>query len=129
HEHEMIQQLTRSSEKMDKIMNLVNQGIVVIDENGSIQETNIKAELFLGMEEEKVFSSDVEAFLMEMIQGSDDSGRTISFLIDDEEKSFFVNKQKLISIGERSEYLLTLQDVNEIQHLAEKTTENQRKPF
>lgn len=129
HEHDMIQQLTRSSEKMDKIMNLVNQGIIVIDEKGSILDTNVKAELLLGVKEKNSFSEDIKNFFSEMIQETGESGQTINLMINDEEKNFYVNKQKLASIGPDSEYLLILQDVNEIQHLAEKTAENQKKPF
>ncbi|MCG7337587.1 sigma 54-interacting transcriptional regulator [Sporosarcina sp. ACRSM] len=129
HEHEMIQQLTRSSEKMDKIMNLVNQGIIVIDEAGSIQEINVKAELLMEIKEKHILPEEVQHFLRTMGREDEEIDQTINLTINGIEKSFLVNKQKISSVRQSSEYLITIQDVNEIQHLAEKTTENQKKPF
>ncbi|KMY54042.1 hypothetical protein AC623_08720 [Bacillus sp. FJAT-27231] len=129
HEHDMIQQLTINTEKMAKIMNLVNQGIIVLDEKGTIEEMNVKAEMLLGIENNRSLPIDVKNFLSEMIHHTDEKSQTISTLINKEGKSFFINKQKLSASERYSEYLLTLQDANEIRHLAEKTAEEQKKPF
>jgi len=110
-------------------MNLVNQGIIVLDEEGTIEEMNLKAEMLLGIDNNSSFPVDVENFLSEMIQQPEEKSQTISTLINKEGKSFFINKQKLSASERYSEYLLTLQDANEIRHLAEKTVEDQKKPF
>ncbi|WP_254119376.1 sigma 54-interacting transcriptional regulator [Bacillus sp. FJAT-29790] len=129
HEHDMIQQLTRNSEKMLKVMNLVNQGIIVLDEKGTIEEMNLKAEMLLGIENKSLLPVEVKNFLIEMVQEMEEVSQTVNISINKEERSFYMNKQKLSAAGRHSEYLLILQDVNEIQHLAEKTTEEQKKPF
>lgn len=123
HEYYAIKQLTRSSEKMVKIMNLVNQGIIVMDERGMIAEMNVKAETLLGIDANGKFPIDAMKLL------SKETGQMLSIAVNNEKRSFFINKQKLASVGRFSEYLLILQDVNEIRHLAEKTTEEQMRPF
>lgn len=129
HEHDMIQQLTRNSEKMVKVMNLVNEGIIVIDERGSLQEMNLKAEILLGIENKNSLPLHVRNLLTELVQESEEVNQTITLLINKEEKSLYITKQKLSSAGQYSEYLISLQDVNEICNLAEIATEDQRKPF
>ncbi|MEH7389323.1 sigma-54-dependent Fis family transcriptional regulator [Bacillus sp. JJ1474] len=128
HEHDMIHQLTRNSKKMAKIMNLVNQGIIVLDKNGNVEEMNLKAEMLLGIHDHSSSQADVKKVLEEMIQGTETS-KTISISINKEVKSLFMNKQRLSMPGRYSDYLLIIQDVNEIRYLAEKTTESQMKPF
>ncbi|GIN99017.1 ATPase AAA [Siminovitchia terrae] len=129
HEHEMFQQLTRSSEKMVKVMNLVNQGIIVIDEEEMLHETNQKAEILLGIENKSFIPSYVKNLLKELTKGPEEFNRTISLTINKEERKLYITKQKLSSTGKFSEYLISLQDVNEIRSLAEMATEEQKKPF
>lgn len=50
--------------------------------------------------------------------------KSINLKINGIEQSFLVNKQKISTVRQLSEYLITILDVNEIQHLSEKTTEN-----
>ncbi|MFJ8258554.1 sigma 54-interacting transcriptional regulator [Peribacillus asahii] len=129
HEHDMIQELTRSSEKMVKIMNLVNQGIIVIDDKGCLQEMNVKAEKLLEIKNTDSLPPHMEKFLKELVLEPDDLNQTIALNINKEEKSLFIIKQKITEVGTHSEYLISLQDVNEIRNLAEKATEDQKKPF
>ncbi|MEZ2661116.1 sigma-54-dependent Fis family transcriptional regulator [Aneurinibacillus aneurinilyticus] len=129
HEHDMIQQLTRNSEKMVKVMNLVNEGIIVIDERGSLQEMNLKAEVLLGIENKSSLPLHIRDLLTKLVQESEEVNQTVPLSINKEEKSLYITKQKLSSAGQYSEYLISLQDVNEICNLAEVATEDQRKPF
>lgn len=129
HEHDMIQQLTRNSEKMVKVMNLVNEGIIVIDERGSLQEMNLKAEVLLGIENKSSLPLHIRDLLTKLVQESEEVNQTVPLSINKEEKSLYITKQKLSSSGQYSEYLISLQDVNEICNLAEVATEDQRKPF
>ncbi|MBO0996684.1 sigma 54-interacting transcriptional regulator [Bacillus sp. SD075] len=129
HEHDMIRQLTRSSEKMDKIMNLFNQGIIVINERGWHQEINLKAKMLLGMDDGSSLPMQVEKLLRGIVQKSGEFSQTISLTIRKQKKTLFIIKQKLAGVEPYSEYLISIQDVNEIRNLAEKATEEQKKPF
>ena len=129
HEHDMIRQLTRSSEKMDKIMNLFNQGIIVINERGCHQEINFKAKMLLGIDDRSSLPIQVEKLLRDIVQKSGEFSQTISLTIRKQEKTLFIIKQKLAGVEPYSEYLISIQDVNEIRNLAEKATEEQKKPF
>lgn len=129
HEHDMIQQLTRNSEKMVKVMNLVNEGIIVIDERGSLQEMNLKAEVLLGIENKSSLPLHIRDLFTKSVQESEEVNQMVTLSINKEEKSLYITKQKLSSAGQYSEYLISLQDVNEICNLAEIATEDQRKPF
>ncbi|MGN7397356.1 sigma 54-interacting transcriptional regulator [Peribacillus frigoritolerans] len=129
HEHDMIRQLTRSSEKMDKIMNLFNQGIIVINERGCHQEINLKAKMLLGIDDRSSLPIQVEKLLRDIVQKSGEFSQTISLTIRKQEKTLFIIKQKLAGVEPYSEYLISIQDVNEIRNLAEKATEEQKKPF
>lgn len=124
-----LQQLTSNSEKMVKLMNLVNEGIIVLDEKGNVHEMNVKAELLLGMEQ-KQMPPHVQALIQEFVQDVKIQNQTMTLYINKDEKSLFFTKQKLSTSGQSTmEYLISIQDVNEIQILAELATEEQRKPF
>lgn len=129
HEHEMIEQLTRNSEKMSRVMNLVNQGIIVLDDSGTIVEINSKAESLLSIENKEIIPENIKHFLCELVHVMEESSRTIQISINQVDRTFLVNKQKLATNWRNSEYLLILQDVNEIRYLAEKTNAAQMKPF
>ncbi|QFT87706.1 Transcriptional regulatory protein ZraR [Bacillus sp. THAF10] len=130
HEHEMVEQLTRSSEKMARLINLVNEGIVVLDGNGIIQETNVKARILLEIEEEACeLPPNVRSLFKEIVQDTAVEHQPFTVEINGRSKSFFIVKQKLSSIGRYTEFLLILQDIHEIQYLAEKVTKNQKRAF
>ncbi|WNS76456.1 sigma 54-interacting transcriptional regulator [Bacillus sp. DTU_2020_1000418_1_SI_GHA_SEK_038] len=129
HSHFLLQELTRNSEKMVKLMNLVNEGMIVIDAKGELHETNLKAELLLDLKN-KVIPKVIQTLLQEFIRNEENQKLNITFPTKNGEKSLFLTKQKLSSSGHlNTEYLITLQDVNEIRTLAEMASEDQRKPF
>lgn len=129
HEHEMIQQFTASSEKMGKVINLVSQGIMLIDDKGSLQEMNVKAALLLGLKDKNSVPVNVRSFIDALAKESADFNQTITLTIENEERTFFIVKQLLSTIGQNSEYLISIQDVKDIRNLAEKAHEDQKKPF
>ncbi|WP_164745728.1 sigma-54-dependent Fis family transcriptional regulator [Neobacillus mesonae] len=129
HSHVLLQQLTRSSDKMVKLMNLVNEGMIVMDERGTLHEMNLKAELLLEIDN-KVIPQHIQNLLREFVLNNRVSNQTITLITRTGEKSVFLTKQKLSSAEQLNiEYLVSLQDVNEIRNLAELATEDQRKPF
>lgn len=129
HEHEIIQRLTNTSEKLTRMMNLVNQGIIVIDYDGQVHEINIKAKYLLGMDEDDSLPMNTKKLLSEFVHGYDQEQRNVKITVNGKERELFIIKQKLSGSGKNTEYLLITQSVDEIEHLAEKTTEYQRKPF
>ena len=129
HLHVSLQQLTRNSEKMVKLMDLVNEGMIVLDDRGTLNEINLKAELLLGIENKSV-PQNVQNLLQEFVNNERALNQTITLTTIRGEKSLFLTKQKLSTEGQpNKEFLISLQDVNEIQSLAEMATEDQRKPF
>lgn len=129
HEHDMIQQLTSTSEKLSKIMNLVNQGIIVIDNQGHLHEINVKAKMLLGIEDKNLIESHIQSLLTKIVQAEKESSQTFNIMVNGREKSLFIIKQELSRAGRNTEYLLVTQAVDEIQHLAEQATEDKKKPF
>ncbi len=129
HEHEMIEQLTKTSEKLSKIMNLVNQGIIVVNNHGEIHNINEKAKSLLGMDDDTSLSSQTKMLLSLLVKNEEISQETIKLSVKSEEKSFFLVKQNISNLGKKDEYLLIIQSVDEIEHLAERAAEEQRKPF
>ncbi|TCP24914.1 transcriptional regulator with PAS, ATPase and Fis domain [Scopulibacillus darangshiensis] len=127
HVHYSLEQLTRTSEKMVKLMNLVNEGMIVINDKGKISEMNLKAELLLEIED-KFAPQKVQKLLREFVWDEALSKQTVTLITNEGEKSLYLTKQMLSSVGE-PEYLISLQDVNDIRNLAEMATEEQRKPF
>ncbi len=129
HQHYLIQQLTRSSEKMVKLMNLVNEGMIVINYKGRINEINVKAEILLGIENKQVPES-VQNLLKGLVGEFEYTKQSITLTLNSVEKTLFLTKQELSSADSINlEYLITIQDVNEIRNLAEIASEEQKKAF
>ncbi|MFG6120061.1 sigma-54-dependent Fis family transcriptional regulator [Thalassobacillus sp. B23F22_16] len=128
HEHEMLEELTNNSLKMAKMMNLVEQGIIIIDEQGNLAEMNVKAKMLLGFNEEKD-KDGVCKLLNEIDYGLHDKRQTIQLNINGQEQPLFATLQKLITSQKSTEYLLILQAVEEIQHLADQVVEEKKKAF
>src|SRR5690606_14966041 len=126
-EQEMIAKLQSTSDKLARMMDLVDQGIIVLDNTGQIHELNMKARLLLGMEDNSLPPADIQQLLASVIQNQE-ARQTLNIPIDNKEKSFYLIKQELSKVGRLTEYLLILQAVDEIHHLAEQTSKNQMKP-
>jgi sigma-54 dependent transcriptional regulator, acetoin dehydrogenase operon transcriptional activator AcoR len=129
HEHEMMERLIDSSNKLTRIMDLVEQGIVVMDHYGHIHEMNVKAKMLFGLTESTLPSTDIKAQLKELVQHNQEKGKTVELFINGEEKSFFIVRQELSKSGNLVEHLFMIQAVDEIQHLAEKMVEDRKKAF
>ncbi|MFG6114796.1 sigma 54-interacting transcriptional regulator [Halobacillus sp. MO56] len=128
HEHEMLEELTNNSLKMTKMMNLVEQGIIIMDEQGKLAEMNVKAKMLLGINDD----SDKEGvckLLKEIDYDTPDKRQTINLTIDEREQPLFVTLQKLITSPKSTEYLLIIQAVEEIQNLADQAAETKKKAF
>lgn len=128
HEHEMLEELTNNSLKMTKMMNLVEQGIIIMDEQGNLAEMNVKAKMLLGINE----YSDKEGvckLLKEIDYDAPDKRQTINLTINEREQPLFVTLQKLITSQKSTEYLLIIQAVEEIQNLADQAAETKKKAF
>ncbi|MBU8915206.1 sigma 54-interacting transcriptional regulator [Bacillus sp. FJAT-29953] len=129
HLYHLIQQLTSNSEKMEKLMNLVHVGMIVIDEKGKLNEMNLKAEMLLGAEN-KAVPLHVQNLIRDFAWESGVFSRTITLVTSRGEKSLLLTKQKLSSPASyQTEYLISIQDVKEIRNLAEMAAEDQKKPF
>ncbi|MBO0959936.1 sigma 54-interacting transcriptional regulator [Neobacillus sp. MM2021_6] len=114
---------------MVKLMNLVNEGIIVLDDRGTLNEMNVKAESLLAVEN-KTVPQHIQQILQEFVWNEGVMNQTVTLATSRGERSLFLTKQKLSTNGQRNmEYLISLQDVNEMQSLAEMATEDQRKPF
>ncbi|SEA35449.1 GAF domain-containing protein [Thalassobacillus cyri] len=128
HEHEMLEELTNNSLKMTKMMNLVEQGIIILDEQENLAEMNVKAKMLLGINED----SDKEGvckLLKEIDYDAPDKRQTINLTINEREQPLFVTLQKLITSQKSTEYLLIIQAVEEIQNLADQAAETKKKAF
>lgn len=129
HEQEMIEKTQHTSEKLVRIMDLVDQGIIVLDDSGAIHAINMKARSLLGIHDDSLLSLHMQKQLTAFIKTSHGTRQTSHFLINGKMKAFFITKQDLSKSGRVSEYLLIIQAVDEIQHLAEQTTKDRKKPF
>ncbi|WP_419955226.1 sigma 54-interacting transcriptional regulator [Neobacillus niacini] len=128
HEHEVMERLKDSSNKLTRMMDLVEQGIVVMDNFGQIHEMNAKAKMLLGLSE-STFPAAIKEQLKELVQHHQGKGKTVQLAINGEEKSFFIVRQELSKYGNQVEHLFMIQAVDEIQHLAERTAEDRKKAF
>jgi sigma-54 dependent transcriptional regulator, acetoin dehydrogenase operon transcriptional activator AcoR len=124
-----MERLIDSSNKLTRIMDLVEQGIVVMDHYGHIHEMNVKAKMLFGLTESTLPSTDIKAQLKELVQHNQEKGKTVELFINGEEKSFFIVRQELSKSGNLVEHLFMIQAVDEIQHLAEKMVEDRKKAF
>ncbi|WP_246097003.1 sigma 54-interacting transcriptional regulator [Psychrobacillus soli] len=129
HEHEMIKELTRSSEKMVKVINLVDQGIIVLNSIGTPLEMNIKAELLLGIKERGKYPAQIINLFLDLVEQTDTLNHTFTLENNNKERTLFITKTKIAIVGQYPEYLISIQDVNDIQNLAEKATEEHKRPF
>jgi sigma-54 dependent transcriptional regulator, acetoin dehydrogenase operon transcriptional activator AcoR len=129
HEHEMMERLIDSSDKLTRIMDLVEQGIVVMDHFGHIHEMNVKAKMLLGLTESTFPPTDIKGQLKELVQYNQEKGKTVELSINGEKKSFFIVRQELSKSGNQVEHLFMIQAVDEIQCLAEKTAGDRKKAF
>ncbi|MGI8316886.1 sigma-54-dependent Fis family transcriptional regulator [Halobacillus mangrovi] len=131
HEHEMLEQVTNNSLKMTKMMNLVEQGIIMVDEQGNLAEMNVKAKMLLGINEKTTseFQKKVCKFLKKIDFTYQNKRQTVSLTINGQEQQLLVTLQNLVTSQRASEYLLIIQAVEEIQHLADKAVEEKKKSF
>ncbi|MEL3972059.1 sigma 54-interacting transcriptional regulator [Rossellomorea oryzaecorticis] len=131
HENEMLQMLANNSLKMTKMMNLVKQGIILIDEQGNLAEMNVKAKTLLGINEDadSEHANVVYNLLKALDYNNQEKRQKISIILDGREQLLFVTLQKLITSHRSTEFLLIVEAVEEIQQLADIAIEEKKKAF
>ncbi|RUL48808.1 sigma-54-dependent Fis family transcriptional regulator [Lysinibacillus antri] len=116
-----LHQLKAHSEKMDLVINLVDYGVLIIDDKGQIIQKNKHAHRLLNLDTISLNSDVISKWVKNLLTDDEYENRTFTLQTRPVDIQTIVTKKLLSDSGNRKEYLIILQDVNYIQTIADKT--------
>jgi sigma-54 dependent transcriptional regulator, acetoin dehydrogenase operon transcriptional activator AcoR len=129
-EYEMMVSLKGYTEKLNNMMNMVDQGIIILNSTRTIEHINMKAKMLLtdhDTENRHDWSTEkLERFIQTAEQGDKQKLRLI---VNGKEKDFLVYCQALVGSVSLSEKMIVIQDIEDLQEKADFSNEENRKAF
>ncbi|MCM3718559.1 sigma-54-dependent Fis family transcriptional regulator [Fictibacillus phosphorivorans] len=126
-EHEMLMELTDQSEKLYQMMNMVDQGILLIDKNGNIKQLNAKAKKLLHVKDEHELNVSAKEKLLSVIHSNEKQRITLN--IQNIHRDFLIYGQDFINCAKNPDKMVILLDIEDIQKTAELTNVESRRAF
>ncbi|MFC0187253.1 sigma 54-interacting transcriptional regulator [Fictibacillus aquaticus] len=129
-EYELMVELKGHSEKLYKMMNMVDQGILMLDCNGEIKQLNAKAMKLLGCVKgaEELPEETLEK-LSGLVHTANEDKHRITLKIKESYKDFLVYGQDFVVSKSNPEKMVVIQDIQDIQQTAAFTDKESRKAF
>ncbi|MBY0221335.1 sigma-54-dependent Fis family transcriptional regulator [Sporosarcina aquimarina] len=123
----MLEELEIHNKKIIKILDLIQEGVLITDQYARIIELNEQAKSILGISEHQQLPLYVKKFIQKILEEKNVENQT--FELDHQlfQKALVVTKKVIYSSGKTKELLLTIQDVEIIQGIAERASEEQMK--
>lgn len=117
----VLNQLKAHSEKMEQIINLVDYGVLIINESGLIVQKNEHAINLLNLKNLPSTSDVIFKWIQCLLEQEEYENKTFTIHTRPVETNTVVTK-KFLGVNEsEKEYLIILQDVNLLQTIADKT--------
>ncbi|WP_194841454.1 sigma-54-dependent Fis family transcriptional regulator [Sporosarcina obsidiansis] len=123
----MVEELEMHNKKMMKMLDLVQEGVLITDQNARIIEMNEQAKNILGITDQKLLPLHVKKFIERVLDEESVENQTFELHHQLFQKALIVTKKVIFSKNQSKEILLTLQDVETIQGIAERASEEQMK--
>ncbi|MER2008181.1 MAG: sigma 54-interacting transcriptional regulator [Psychrobacillus sp.] len=124
----ILTQLKTHSEKMDLIINLVDYGVLIINEKGQILQNNVHARRLLNLDNLSSNSDVISKWTNSLLIEDEYENRQFTIHTRPVDTQTYVTKKVLSNSADKKEYLIILQDVKLIQTIADKAKlETQKK--
>ncbi|WP_160848622.1 sigma-54-dependent Fis family transcriptional regulator [Pontibacillus yanchengensis] len=119
-EHQMINDLLGNEEKLTKMINMADEGIMILDQNDSIKELNDKVKDLLHVKNPHEIPNNTIERIQQFIEHSENGEKEkITLSVDDQEKHFFISSQHFEVSQSLYTNMVILKDVNDIKRLAD----------
>lgn len=125
----MMEQLEKHNHKMVKMLDLVQEGVLIVNQHGRIIECNEQAKLILEIAQITQVPTSVRKFIDAIMANSEVINKTFNLQHQLARKAVIVTKKILFDRNNVQEVLLILQDVETIQGIVERASEEQMKTF
>ncbi|GKV66914.1 MULTISPECIES: sigma 54-interacting transcriptional regulator [unclassified Sporosarcina] len=123
----MMDELEMHNKKMIKMLDLVQEGVLITEPNTNIIEINEQAKKILGITENNPQPEYVTRFIEKVLNIEIVEHQTFELHHQLFQKSLIVTKKEILGKNQSKETLLTIVDVERIQDMAEKVSEEQMK--
>lgn len=117
----ILNQLMAHSEKMEQIINLVDYGVLIINDSGHIVQKNEHAINLLNLNNLPSTSDVINKWIHCLLEQEEYENKTLTIHTRPVETKTVVTKKFLGENESEKEYLIILQDVNILQTIADKT--------
>ena len=124
----MVEELEIHNKKMIKMLDLVQEGVLITDQHARIIELNEQAKTLLGITEHQQIPLYVKRFI-EKVLDEKETVENQTFELKNQlfQKALIVTKKVILGKNQTKEILLTIQDIETIQGIAERASEEQMK--
>ncbi|ONK23750.1 hypothetical protein BLX87_08725 [Bacillus sp. VT-16-64] len=125
----MMEELEKHNHKMIKMLGLVQEGVLIIDQHSRIIEINEQAKMILGISQSHELPAAVQVFIDNVLEEDEVTNQAFELQHQLFQKTVIVTKKILFDRNNVKEILLILQDVETIQGIVERASEEKMKPF
>lgn len=129
-EHEMMVELRAHSERFYQITNMVDQGIIILGDSGSIKYLNEKARILLDVKSVQEVSAESRERIFLFVERAQ-VGEKVKFTlnVNRQNKGFLAYCHHIIVSSSTPEKMIVIQDIDDIQWITVLTNEDQREAF
>ncbi|WP_153126791.1 sigma-54-dependent Fis family transcriptional regulator [Peribacillus tepidiphilus] len=128
--YEMMVELKGYTEKLYNIMNMVDQGIIILNSNHSVEHINMKAKIIIGADQPDDMAQESKQKLEKFMKNANHGDKQkIRFNVNGNDKEFLIFCQNFVGSMSLIEKMIVIQDLDDIQEKAEFSNKENKKAF